>query len=305
MISGLWKDVSVMGIGALNMDYLFRVDEFLADGETFVQEFYKSPGGSAANTVSILSQLSIPCSFFGVLGNDDDGDLIEESLKRKGVRLCINRVKGQTGKAFVFVDGLGRRSIYVLPGVNLCLEEIDYPTEGDFQLVHVTSLAGERAFKRQMEWVLKLSGDIRVSFSPGMLYVKYGLEILEPILRRSSILFLNKDELELLTPSMDLESAIKKIHGLGPEFISVTLGREGAILSLKEELHYQRSLAEKVIDTTGAGDAFSAGVLYGLIKGFDLKKCGVAGSYLSSKVLKTWGAQIEITEKELEDFIGV
>ncbi|MFN3740355.1 MAG: carbohydrate kinase family protein [Thermodesulfovibrionales bacterium] len=289
----------ILGLGALNMDYLFRVEEFLRDGETFIKEFYKSPGGSAANTIAILSQLGIPSSFFGVTGKDQDGDLIEESLRAKGVKLYIQRLEGATGRAFIFVDRLGRRSIYVLPGVNICLKDIDYPGLYDFQWVHVTSLVGEEAFHRQAGWLLKLPEDIRLSFSPGMIYARYGLRTIEPLLKRTYILFLNKDELGLLFPSEDIKEAIKKLHGLGPEFISVTLGGEGALLSFKGRFHYQESLAKEVIDTTGAGDAFSAGVLYGLIKGFDISQCGFIGSYLAGKVLRTWGSHIEVTEEEI------
>lgn len=319
---------SILGLGALNMDYLFRVEEFLSDGETFIRDFYKSPGGSAANTIAILSQLGIPSSFFGVTGNDEDGELIERSLQSKRVKLHVQRLQGPTGRAFIFVDRLGRRSIYVLPGVNLYLKDIKYPFEGlrpsnsllnnfnsfrvskgqspfefyDFQWVHVTSLAGEEAFHRQADWLLKLPEDIKLSFSPGMIYAKYGLRSLEPLLKRTCILFLNKDELSLLIPSEDINRAIKKLHSLGPEFITVTLGKEGSLLSVKGEHYYQESLATEVIDTTGAGDAFSAGVLYGLIKGLEPSKCGFIGSYLSAKVLKTWGAQIEVSEKEIERF---
>ncbi len=289
----------IMGLGALNMDYLFQVKEFIIDGETFIEEFYRSPGGSAANTIAILSQLGISSSFFGVTGNDQDGDLIEGSLRVKGVHVHIHRLKGPTGRAFIFVDKLGRRSIYVLPGVNLLLKDIDYPDSRDFQWVHVTSLVGEEAFHRQSEWILRLPDNIKVSFSPGMIYVKYGLKSLEPLLKKAYILFLNRDELGLLFPSEDLKEAIKKLHNLGPEFVTVTLGSEGALLSFSGELYYQKTLSTEVIDTTGAGDAFSAGVLYGLIKGLDISKCGLIGSYLAGKVLRTWGAHIDVTEAEV------
>lgn len=298
-------DKGILGLGALNMDYLFRVDEFLTDGETFIREFYKSPGGSAANTVAILSQLGISSSFFGVTGNDEDGDIIVESLKEKGVKLYIRRLEGPTGRALIFVDKGGRRSIYVLPGVNIFLQDMAYPEAQDFQWVHVTSLAGEEAFKKQAEWILKLPEDIKLSFSPGMLYARYGLSRLEPLLRRTSILFLNKDELGLLFPSLEIKEAIKELHDIGPEFISVTLGGQGALLSFEGELYSQRSLAGEIIDTTGAGDAFSAGVLYGLIRRLDISKCGLIGSYLSAKVLKTWGAQIEVSEDEIHELTGV
>jgi len=289
--------VKVLGIGALNVDYIFSVEELVIDGETAVLEFYKSPGGSAVNTITLLRQLGIPTVCFGVLGDDEDGEFFQNCLARKEVELKIKKVHGFTGRAFIFVDRLGRRSIYVMPGVNLRLEEIDYPSleRFDFNWVHATSLVGERAFKKQFEWLLSLPDEIKISFSPGNLYSKLGLKTLEPLLKKTYVLFLNRDEIFMLAgkkSTVKFKEALERLHDTGVRLIAVTLGKKGALISDGRKVIKAPSMAEKVIDTTGAGDAFSAGVLYGLIKNLEPEECLRLGNYLAGKVVGVWGSQL-------------
>jgi ribokinase len=289
--------VKVLGIGALNVDYIFSVEELVIDGETAVLEFYKSPGGSAVNTITLLRQLGIPTVCFGVLGDDEDGEFFQNCLARKEVELKIKKVHGFTGRAFIFVDRLGRRSIYVMPGVNLRLEEIDYPSleRFDFNWVHATSLVGERAFKKQFEWLLSLPDEIKISFSPGNLYSKLGLKTLEPLLKKTFVLFLNRDELFMLAgkkSKVKFKEALEGLHDTGVRLIAVTLGKKGALISDGRRVIKAPSMAEHVIDTTGAGDAFSAGVLYGLIKNLEPEECLRLGNYLAGKVVGVWGSQL-------------
>jgi ribokinase len=289
--------VKVLGIGALNVDYIFSVEELVIDGETAVLEFYKSPGGSAVNTITLLRQLGIPTVCFGVLGDDEDGEFFQNCLASKEVELKIKKVHGFTGRAFIFVDRLGRRSIYVMPGVNLRLEEIDYPSleRFDFNWVHATSLVGERAFKKQFEWLLSLPDEIKISFSPGNLYSKLGLKTLEPLLKKTFVLFLNRDELFMLAgkkSKVKFKEALEGLHDTGVRLIAVTLGKKGALISDGRRVIKAPSMAEHVIDTTGAGDAFSAGVLYGLIKNLEPEECLRLGNYLAGKVVGVWGSQL-------------
>jgi len=289
--------VKVLGIGALNVDYIFSVEELVIDGETAVLEFYKSPGGSAVNTITLLKQLGISTVCFGVLGDDEDGEFFQNCLARKEVELKIKKVQGFTGKAFIFVDRLGRRSIYVMPGVNLRLEEIDYPSleRFDFNWVHATSLVGERAFKKQFEWLLSLPDEIKISFSPGNLYSKLGLKTLEPLLKKTYVLFLNRDEIFMLAgkkSKVKFKEALERLHDTGVRLIAVTLEKKGALISDGRKVIKAPSMAEKVIDTTGAGDAFSAGVLYGLIKNLEPEECLRLGNYLAGKVVGVWGSQL-------------
>lgn len=287
---------NVLGLGALNVDYIFSVERFVIDGETEVLGFYKSPGGSAANTITILRQLGIPAGCFGVLGNDEDDEFFEKSLASKGVELRIKRLDGPTGRAFIFVDKKARRSIYVMPGVNLRLEEIEYPSPHglDFSWIHASSLIGERAFKKQFDWLLSLPEEIKISFSPGNLYSRYGLKTLEPLLKKTYVLFLNRDELFMLWRQKikKIDIALKRLHSLGVRFVSVTLGKKGALLSDGKKIYRAPSMADMVIDTTGAGDAFSAGVLYGLIKNLKPEECLRLGSILAGKIVGVWGSQL-------------
>lgn len=288
------EDVVIVGIGALNVDYLFFVDELVFDGETFINDFKKSPGGSASNTISALSRWGVPSGVIGCIGNDDDGDLLIEHLRKWNVIQWIKRTDAHTGRAFIYVDKNGKRSSYVAPGANLSLRIGLFPQklpEGT-KWVHCSSLVGKEPFDAQMEWLMGLPEGFKLSLSPGMIYARKGLEQLRDILKKTTTLFLNTEELGILLGDKDLnlEDALKFLHGIGPRIIAVTSGKGGSLLSDGRNIHHLKSFASKVVDTTGAGDAFAAGVLLGLIEGESLEKAHIRGAISASIVVKEYGA---------------
>lgn len=288
----------IIGSGALNVDYLFFVDELVFNGETFINDFKKSPGGSASNTISALSRWGVPSGVIGCIGNDDDGDLLIEHLRKWNVIQWIKRTDAHTGRAFIYVDKNGKRSSYVASGANLSLRIDMFPKrlpEG-IKWVHCSSLVGEESFNTQMEWLTHLPERVKISLSPGMIYARKGFEGLRDILKKTTVLFLNIDELSILLEGKDrsLEDALRFLHQGGPEIIAVTSGKEGSYLSDGRNIHHLRSLASEVVDTTGAGDAFAAGVLLGLIEGEAIEKAHIRGAIGASIVVKGYGALSDI-----------
>ncbi len=300
--------IEVIGLGALNIDHIYKVERILDDGEAVVEEVGYFTGGSAANTIYGLAKLEIVTGFTGAIGDDDEGRLIIGDFEKVGVDTSQIVVKRgvKTGSALCLSERSGKRSIYVIPDANSLLTEHDLDPAyiNRANLLHLSSFVDNRQFRLSLELVNKLAPSVRVSFSPGELYVARGLKALAPILARTGILFINRNEVKKLTGE-DFNKGAKACIEQGCRVVVVTLGRAKGLTGDKassavcyirdagsEYLIEPVNRAETIaIDTTGAGDAFAAGFLYGLLNDKGLKECGRLGDITARFCIGKFGAR--------------
>jgi ribokinase len=296
--------LAVIGFGALNMDYLHKVDQLVLDGETYIHHTTRSPGGSAANTIFGLARLGVKTGLIGAVGDDEDGEAILDDLKQGGVDVSHIRIvdDAPTGSVMGFVDEKGRRALYVSPGTNSHIErediELAYVAQG--RILHLTSFVDEKQLAVQ-EWLVeKTPPQIQVSFAPGSIYARRGAEALSTILHRTAFLFVNEDE------AKDL-GGVRGLFDRGCQVVVITLGEKGcrvlkaAASGRPEEDHLIEAVATPVVDTTGAGDAFAAGFLYGVLGQRDFLTCGRLGNLVASKSIAAMGGRAGLpTLDELE-----
>ncbi len=206
--------IEIVGLGALNIDHIYKVERILDDGEAVVEKAKSSPGGSAANTIYGLAKLGVSAGFCGVVGDDDEGKILLQDFQQVGVDIGQIRVKHgeKTGSVLCLSDKLGRRSLYVLPGANnlLTLDDLDLTYINQGRMLHLSSFADDRQFKISLELVDKLDSSVKLSFAPGALYAAKGLKALAPILSRTYLLFINQHEIRQLTRE-DIISRGKKL----------------------------------------------------------------------------------------------
>jgi ribokinase len=294
--------MDVIGLGALNIDELFLVDELIKDDEIVVNSSIVSCGGSAANTIYALAKLGLKAGFIGVVGDDSQGAFILKDFKSQGVDISkIRKVKNQpTGKALGFVDKKGKRSLYILVGANLYLtqEDIDFSYINQAKVLHMSSLKGK--IDLQSYAVSKLKDSLILSFAPGAVLVREGLAKLSQILKRVNILFLNSKELFVLTQEKNIETAFLKLLDYGVETIVLTQGESPTIIRTKENTYHIpcEFKVEVVKDTTGAGDAYAGGFLFGLIKGYDLVNSARLGHLVASYSIQGIGARSNLPTYE-------
>ena len=297
------SNIEVIGLGALNMDYLYKVERILDDGEAVVSKSILSPGGSAANTIYGLAKLGTSTGFAGAVGDDAEGKIMLEDFQKVGVDISQIRVKHgvKTGSVLCLSDRLSRRSLYVVPGANslLTADDLDLDYINQAKILHVSSFADDRQFKILLELIERLDLSTKVSFAPGALFAIKGLKALTSILDRTYVLFVNKDEIQQLT-GKDVISGAENCLRQGCRTVVVTLGRgarlelgkgvghrtvtaTGYIRDIENEYVIEPSDQNKVpaTDTTGAGDAFASGFLYGLLKGKGLQECGFLGNIVA------------------------
>ena len=255
----------------------------------------ESSGGSAANTMVGLSRLGCKVGFVGKVAHDREGMILLEDFKKEGVSIegVIHGDNGHSGQVMGFVDNKGDRALYIDSGVNdtIVLEEIKVEYASDTKFLHFTSFVGEESFKTQKRLLDAISEEVKISFDPGALYAMKGLPELEPILKRSYVVMPNAVELEHITGKEDYCSGADVLIGKGVGVVAVKLGANGCYVTDGRERIRVEAFKTNVVDTTGAGDAFCAGFLYGLLHEKSLGDCGKLGNFVASRCVVMLGAR--------------
>jgi len=286
----------VVGFGALNVDLLFKVNRLArAEEESFIQDYTEACGGSAANTTVGLARLCCKVGFIGKVAGDREGKLQLDCFSAEGVDTngIIKAEQGKSGAVLGFVDKKGARALYINSGVNdtIKFEEIkpDYASQAKF--LHLTSFVGEKSLQTQKQLLNTLPSDVKVSFDPGAVYARKGYSAIEPIIKKTYVLMPNSFELEQLTGESDYCKGADFMIGRGVKIVAVKLGSAGCYVTDGRERLRIEPFKVKVVDTTGAGDAFCAGFLYGLIKNKSLSECGRLANFVASRCIMEMGAR--------------
>ncbi len=317
----------VIGFGAINLDLIYQVDslsdisgeeigllpgkELSAGPEVFstilqkVEERgilkLKSGGGSAANTIVALSLMGFKTGFVGKVGNDPEGQKLLSDMV--GVDLWGVVSGGKSGRCLCILDKKQDRSILLEPNTNdtLAVEEIDFRYATNARYIHLTSFVGEKPFLAQKALTERVYPPAQISFDPGEVYVRRGLEYLEPLLRKSALVLATDREIEMLT-GLDFVDGSRRLLELGPSIVVCKRGERGVHVSSQTGSFDLPAESTDVIDNTGVGDVFNAGFLAGLLMNRPLLECASFGSQLAARSLTGYGRSRYPERKDLEFF---
>jgi ribokinase len=295
----------VIGFGALNVDTLLKVDKIAsAEEESFIHDFTETCGGSAANTMVGLARLGCKVGFVGKVAGDHEGQLQIDCFKAEGVNTegIIHSSKGKSGVCLGFVDKKGARALYINSGVNDQIEfrEVQASYVTDTQFVHLSSFVGEKSFRTQKKLLSFVPEGVKISFDPGSLYAQKGFSAIEPIIQNSFVMMPNEVELQLITGETEIPKGAAALLDAGVKIVAVKLGAKGCYVTNGQEKQTMQPFKVHTVDTTGAGDAFNAGFLYGLLQDKTLAECGRIGNYVASQSVTKMGARAGLPyEKDL------
>lgn len=293
----------VVGFGALNVDTLLKVDKIACpEEESFIRDFTEACGGSAANTMVGLARLGCKVGFIGKVADDREGKLQIDCFQTEGVDTdgIIRSKKGKSGACLGFVDKRGQRALYINSGVNDTIEfrELNPAYITQTRILHLSSFVGEKSFRTQKKLLSYLPESVQVSFDPGSLYAQKGLAAIEPIIQNTTVMMPNQLELQQITGEQEVPKGAKMLIDLGVKIVAVKLGAKGCYVTNGQEKKTIPPLKVPVVDTTGAGDAYNAGFLYGLIHEKPLAECGHLGNYVASRCVMKMGARDGLPNEE-------
>jgi len=158
------------------------------------------------------------------------------------------------------------------------------------RFLHTSSFVSKEQLEMQCELARRMKS--KLSFSPGMLCFNYKLEDLAELIERSEVVFLSLRELESLLKDVNYEKGAEIILNIGAKIVCVTLGERGCyVADSAGESHLIDAYPTDVVDTTGAGDAFAAGFLFGLQHEKELYESGKIGNLVASFCIREYGGR--------------
>jgi len=298
-------------VGSLNMDLVIKVKDMPQVGETILAASCEMiPGGKGANQAYTAGKLGGSVTMLGVVGKDDYGKRLCQSLAKAGV--CIDHIKSTedqgTGTAVTMVNSEGNNSILVIQGANNTVdtayidEKMDVIAGSDIILLQLeipldTVIYTARKAREMNKTVILDPAPARRDLPDELLEC---VDLIKP----------NETELGILLGDNEawksLQKSTESIKEKGVKNVLVTLGEGGAFLNDSNgNIHRFPSHTVRAVDTTAAGDSFIAAVALGLAKGYDLASSIRFANRVASIVVTRKGAQSSIPSlEEVRDYFS-
>lgn len=288
--------MNIISLGATILDVLLRPVESIPDGQSaaLVEQIRFSPAGSAAGTSLTLAKLGATVRVAGAIGTDPIGDLMISMLNRYGIdtALLVRRDGVQTSASVLPIRPDGSRPAFHVPGANLTYGPDDAPHAEIANATHLhlgapELMGGEAAVKilaLARDAGVVTSADILAPGNPGV------LAWIAPALPHLDYLLPNDQQVLGLTGAGSLEDGCRELIKQGVGCVAATRGGEGAIVVTSDEVIGVPAFATHVVDTTGCGDAFSAGFLRGVALGRSLREAAVLGCATGALVAQGLGS---------------
>ncbi len=305
---------TVVVVGAINWDINLHVENFAKVGEEIpVTRITRVPGGKAANVAVAAARILGPnqVSLIGALGKDSIAEAQIEILRREQVDTSgVKIVEGESGQAYIVIDGEGKNMIHTLFGANLEIKPEDMLDSSQRRLIDESSLITimdpplEVAFK-----IVELAREHERSilWDPGV-RCSLGFERLTRVLSLIQYLVVNEVEMENLAATADLSKALSTLLHVNEDLkIIVKLGSEGCFMATRGHTISIPGVplsrfGMRVVNTVGCGDAFLGVLSASLVSGLEileaLKRANLAGAFKATR-LETRGSP---TLRELADF---
>jgi fructokinase len=240
--------------------------------------YQKSPGGAPANVAVGLARLGCPSTFLGKVGDDVLGRFMIDTLKNYGVNTfhMFKTDHVRTGAVFVTLSDNGEREFdfYINPSADRFLDEKEIQPSlfTDHKILHIGSISLiDDPSKSATEKAVKLAREngMWVSYDPNLrlsLWKTPALarETIISMLPHADIVKISEEELEFITGLKKVEEGIKVLQEYNIPLLFITLGEDGSYVVTKDGGEYIPAKPAAAVDTTGAGDAFVSGMLYGL-----------------------------------------
>ena len=305
----------VFGLGHPLADIIAFVDEeflvkhnfkkglfHLADSEQIknvlneINDFSITAGDSTANTFSAITNFGGKAIYYGSIGNDEHGKMFENTLNNDNIKTKLFTSEYSTGTALCLITEDGERTFLVHLGAALKFN-INNINEDDIinsKIVHVTGYQIDdpnmRIVTMKIVEIAK-KNNVLVSFDmadPGVIERNY--DFIMGFLNNVDIVFANENEAKAFTK---LDDALESLNMLNDicDIAIVKIGKEGSYISYKGAIITIEGIEAQTLDTTGAGDVYAAGILYGITNDIDIEKAGNLASYAAAKIVEQKGAR--------------
>lgn len=320
-------ELDVVGVGNAIVDVLASAsDEFLAQqglakgsmtliDEARARELYASmgpgleaSGGSAANTMAGVASLGGRPAYIGRVCNDQLGEIFSHDMRATGVHFAVPPAPNgpSTARCLILVTPDAQRTLNTYLGacVNLGPEDVDEELIRRGKVLYLEGYLWDKpkakeAFVKAASIAAAAGRRVALTLSDSFCVARHRESFLELVAQHVDILFANEAEIKALYATESFEEAAA-LARRDTRLAALTRGPRGSVLiTSSEHVEVTASPVARVVDTTGAGDLYAAGVLYGLTHGESLAIAGRRGSIAAAEVISHYGARPERQLSEL------
>jgi sugar/nucleoside kinase (ribokinase family) len=313
------NELDVVGIGNALVDVLTRADDaFLAKhdlpkgtmrliDEAQAQQLYSAmgpgteiSGGSAANTIVGVASFGGRAQYIGKVRNDQLGEVFVHDLRSTGVSYDTPQATSgpQTGRCLILVTPDAQRTLNTFLGASshLNASDIDRALIERGRILYLEGYlfdppSAQEAFRAAARMAHAAGRKVALTLSDPFCVGRHRAAFLDLVEHHVDILFANEPEICSLYEVDDFDATVPRVRG-HCEVAALTRSEKGSVLVTANDAHVVKAEpVTKVIDTTGAGDLYAAGVLFGLSRGLPLPACGRLGSIAAAEVISHIGAR--------------
>lgn len=315
------KSVQLLGISNAIVDILAHVDDdFLEQigaplgsmtliDETRAHEIYdlmgpatEMSGGSVANTVAGFANLGGSAAYIGKVKNDQLGDIFEHDMRSLGIDIRLEAATSgsPTARCHVLINGAGQRTMQTYLGActELGLADVNESTMGSPRAILLEGYLwdipeGPPLCEKAISIAHKNGTAVALSLSDSFCVDRHRLAYMSAINKGVDIVFADEDEMTALFEVATFDEALAKITELDVLFV-MTRSEQGSVIVRRDYSFVQAATrVETVLDSTGAGDAYTAGFLYGWTNDMSLEDSAKLGTFCATSVIQQIGARIE------------
>ena len=268
----------------------------------------EASGGSAANTVAGVASLGGSAVFIGKVADDTLGDLYRQDMAAIGATFSGTPLVGgaATARSMINVTPDGERTMSTFLGAatELTADDVDAALVERSKTLYLEGylfdpLEARRAFAKAAGLAHGSGRKIALTLSDAFVVDRHRAALLGFIETQVDVLFANEGELMALFETQDFEAAVAALRGKC-DIAAVTRGEKGSVvLSASDDYVVAVDPVAKVVDTTGAGDQYAAGFLFGLARDWSLAQCGALGAMAAAEVISHYGPRPAISLKAL------
>ena len=313
--------LDIVAIGNALVDFLCPVnDNFLYENGlkkgnfqlislNTAQDLYKKmgqstemSGGSAANTIASLAALGCKTGFIGSVAGDQVGAIFAHDIRSLGVEFSAithNDVQEETGRCYILVTNDAQRTMNTYLGVagNIPVTKIDFDILERTSILYIEGYMWviedtKQSIIQAIDYVKKQGGQTAFTLSDKFCVDEYRKEFLDLIMNdKIDIIFANEQEAMSLFQKNNFDDIISLAQKMGKLFI-ITRGEMGSVIIQNDVIEIVSALpVNNLVDTTGAGDSYAAGFLYGLINNMSKKQSAEIASLLATDIIQKLGAR--------------
>jgi len=292
----------VVGLGMCTVDKLVTVPHIPHADESLPMYGYAEDfGGPVATALCTLAKLGVTTALVGGIGDDEFGRDIKADLERANVDVSPLQILPGRRSAFsvILVDSeSGDRSILFNPGCSfeVAADRVPRDLMAAARVVHLDGSSIEAAIEAA---TIARKAGVRVSLDAGAM-----MPGMDNLIKLCDVVVASQEFASQLAGTNDEESALRAVAAMGPGIAGMTLGADGSICLVNDEIVRQPAFEVKVVDTTGAGDSYHGAFIYGLLQGWDIAKVMVFASAVAAMDCTRMGGRAGLpTRAEVDAFL--